>query len=482
MRSIDDVPAGPGAADQVTLRRANLALVLRRLRDHGPRSRARLATELGRPAPPSRTWSPSSPSAAWSATAAPSAARVGRPATPSSSTATRSAASAPRSTSTTSPPWPSTSPATWSSEHRLAPGRARGSTPSEVHRPAGRAGPARRRPTSPPAAPTPVGLTVGVAGLVDRDRDVAHARPQPRAGTTCRSAALLRERLGSRRTPSSIDNEANLAAHRRGRPRRPAPPGHPGDLRRGRRRRRHRRRRPAAARPAGVRRRVRPHDRRARRAAGAAAAGSGCWETVVGLRRPARRRRRPRRPGARPGPRPRATGWPSSTGAPPSATPGPWPRCDQVGGWVGVGAAILANALNPARDRAQRLLRRGRPCTCARPSRPGCRPACWRPDAGGTRVELSTLGFTAAVRGGAAVALEHRLRTTRPGVERRAVGAARTESRDRAVDRRAAPAARDDAASSRSSPACAPSAASTSTSAPARCTACSARTAPASRR
>ena len=42
-----DVPVGPGAAHLMTLRRSNLALVLRRLRDHGPRSRARLATELG---------------------------------------------------------------------------------------------------------------------------------------------------------------------------------------------------------------------------------------------------------------------------------------------------------------------------------------------------------------------------------------------------------------------------------------------------
>jgi DNA-binding transcriptional ArsR family regulator len=47
MDTFDAVPDGPGAADLVTLRRSNLALVLRRLRDHGPRSRARLATELG---------------------------------------------------------------------------------------------------------------------------------------------------------------------------------------------------------------------------------------------------------------------------------------------------------------------------------------------------------------------------------------------------------------------------------------------------
>ena len=38
---------GATAADQMTLRRSNLALVLRSLREGGPRSRARLATELG---------------------------------------------------------------------------------------------------------------------------------------------------------------------------------------------------------------------------------------------------------------------------------------------------------------------------------------------------------------------------------------------------------------------------------------------------
>src|SRR3954452_7552547 len=45
MRSLD---AADGlSADQLTLRRTNLGLVLRRLRDQGPRSRATLATELG---------------------------------------------------------------------------------------------------------------------------------------------------------------------------------------------------------------------------------------------------------------------------------------------------------------------------------------------------------------------------------------------------------------------------------------------------
>jgi len=46
VRTIEAVD-GSLSADQLTLRRTNLGLVLRRLRDHGPRSRATLATELG---------------------------------------------------------------------------------------------------------------------------------------------------------------------------------------------------------------------------------------------------------------------------------------------------------------------------------------------------------------------------------------------------------------------------------------------------
>ena len=78
---------------------------------------------------------------------------------------------------------------------------------------------------------------------------------------------------------------------------------------------------------------------------------------------------------------------------------------EQVGTWVGVGAAILANALNPAaivlsgyfaavghhmRSAVERELHGG----------------VLAVDAGGTRVEISALGFGAAVRGGALAALE----------------------------------------------------------------------------
>ena len=78
---------------------------------------------------------------------------------------------------------------------------------------------------------------------------------------------------------------------------------------------------------------------------------------------------------------------------------------EQVGGWVGVGAAVLTNALNPSvivlsgyfAEVGHHML----PAIEA-----GLREGVLAPDAGGTRVELSTLGFNAAVRGGARLALE----------------------------------------------------------------------------
>ena len=78
---------------------------------------------------------------------------------------------------------------------------------------------------------------------------------------------------------------------------------------------------------------------------------------------------------------------------------------DQVGSWVGVGAAMLTNALNPAA-----IVLSGYFAEVGHHMRPAIEEhllaGVLAPQAGGTRVEFSTLGFTAAVRGGAAVALE----------------------------------------------------------------------------
>ena len=78
---------------------------------------------------------------------------------------------------------------------------------------------------------------------------------------------------------------------------------------------------------------------------------------------------------------------------------------NQVGNWVGIGAAILGNALNPAA-----VVLSGYFAGLGHHLRPAIeehlQAGVLAPRAGGTRVEFSTLGFTAAVRGGAAVALD----------------------------------------------------------------------------
>ena len=121
--------------------------------------------------------------------------------------------------------------------------------------------------------------------------------------------------------------------------------------------------------------------------------------------RPARRRRRRRRPGPRPRPRRSRPGSPRSTGAPTSATPAPSPPWTRSAAGSGVGAAILANALNPgAIVLSGYFAEVGRRLRAAVEAQ--LEAGVLAPRAGGTRVELSTLGFTAAVRGGATVALE----------------------------------------------------------------------------
>lgn len=78
---------------------------------------------------------------------------------------------------------------------------------------------------------------------------------------------------------------------------------------------------------------------------------------------------------------------------------------DQVAGWVGRGAATLTNALNPAA-----IVLSGYFAEIGHHMRPAIEEhllaGVLAPQAGGTRVEFSTLGFTAAVRGGAIAALE----------------------------------------------------------------------------
>lgn len=246
----------------------------------------------------------------------------------------------------------------------------------------------------------PVGLTVGVAGLVDEDDVLTHG---PNLGwRDVPVGAMLRERL----RPSydvQVDNEGNLAALAE------ATPGDPdrrdvlvifgevgvgggivadGRLLRGRQ---------GYAGEFGHMI-VEPQGRRC------GCGRVGCWETVAGLRALLDQAADPDDPVRDPSLsldqrlaeiNRRADLGDTRTLA----------ALDQVGRWVGVGAAVLANALNPAA-----IVLSGYFAAVGRHMRPSIETALaagvLAPGAGGTRVELSTLGSTASVRGGAQAVLE----------------------------------------------------------------------------
>lgn len=246
-----------------------------------------------------------------------------------------------------------------------------------------------------------VGLTVGVAGLFDRRRDLLTHGPNL-GWHDVPVGDLLRRRLDGS-FAVRIDNEGNLAAAAE------ATPGVPerqdilvihgevgigggivadGRLLRGRL---------GYAGEFGHMI-VQPRGRTC------GCGRSGCWETVSGLRALVDLMSEPDDPIRNPGlaledrlaeiNRRAAIGDARTLDA-----------LEQVGTWVGVGAAILANAINPAtivlsgyfaavgthmRAAVERELTAG----------------VLAVDAGGTRVEISELGFAAAVRGGATAALE----------------------------------------------------------------------------
>jgi len=247
----------------------------------------------------------------------------------------------------------------------------------------------------------PAGLTVGVAGLVDRERAVLTHGPNL-GWRDVPVGDLLRDRLGTD-YPIAVENESNLAAIAE------ATPGDPGRqdilvifgevgvgggivadgrLLRGRQ---------GYAGEFGHMI-VEPQGRRC------GCGRVGCWETVSGLRAVLDLAADPDDPVRDPAlgiddrlaelNRRAALGDTRTLAA-----------LEQVGGWVGVGAAMLANALNPAA-----IVLSGYFAAVGEHMRPaieaGLRAGVLAPDGGGTRVELSTLGFTAAVRGGAQLALE----------------------------------------------------------------------------
>ncbi len=201
-----------------------------------------------------------------------------------------------------------------------------------------------RWPTSAHRDIEPVGLTVGVAGLVDRERDVLTLGPNL-GWHDVPVGDLLRDRLGSS-YPITVDNEGNLAAIAE------ATPGDPnrqdvlvifgevgvgggivadGRLLRGRQ---------GYAGEFGHMI-VEPQGRRC------GCGRVGCWETVVGLRALLDLAADPDDPVRDPAmaidDRLAELNRRASLGDTRTLD-----ALAQVGGWVGVGAAMLANALNPA--------------------------------------------------------------------------------------------------------------------------------------
>ena len=257
----------------------------------------------------------------------------------------------------------------------------------------------------------PVGLTVGVAGLVDRERDVLTHGPNL-GWRDVPVGDLLRGRLGAA-YPVAVDNEGNLAAIAE------ATPGDPdrqdilvifgevgvgggivadGRLLRGRQ---------GYAGEFGHMI-VEPQGRRC------GCGRVGCWETVS---RPAG----PARPAADPDDPVRDPALAIDDRLAElnrRADLGDTRTLAALDAGRAAGSAsappMLANALNPAA-----IVLSGYFAAVGEHMRPAIearlRAGVLAPDAGGTRVELSTLGFTAAVRGGAGVVPRRRLRRPDPG-------------------------------------------------------------------
>jgi predicted NBD/HSP70 family sugar kinase len=398
VRRIDSADQAP-TADQLMLRRTNLGRVLRQLRDHGPRSRATLATELGLTRTAVSNLVTDLADRGLVRTGGVERGAVGRPGT----TVELDGHGVCGLGAEVNVNHVSTLALDLGgrvvSEHKL--GLDAHAIPAEevIDRLAELvqqtlADLARREIA-------PAGLTVGVAGLVDRERDVLTHGPNL-GWHDVPVGDLLRDRLGTT-YPIAVDNEGNLAAIAE------ATPGDPGRqdilvifgevgvgggivadgrLLRGRQ---------GYAGEFGHMI-VEPQGRRC------GCGRVGCWETVSGLRAVLDLAADPDDPVRDPAlgiddrlaelNRRAALGDTRTLAA-----------LEQVGGWVGVGTAMLANALNPAA-----IVLSGYFAAVGEHMRPAIedrlRAGVLAPDAGGTRVELSTLGFTAAVRGGAQLALE----------------------------------------------------------------------------
>ncbi|WP_340537151.1 ROK family transcriptional regulator [Nocardioides sp. GXZ039] len=247
----------------------------------------------------------------------------------------------------------------------------------------------------------PMGLTVGVAGLFDRTRDVLTHGPNLDWHDVA-VGDILREQLRSR-FPVVIDNEGNLAA---------AAEATPGDPRRQDLLVLHGEIGVGGGIVAGGRLLrgsqgfagefghmiVQPRGRQC------GCGRIGCWETVSGLRALLELAADPDDPVR------------NASMAIDERLAELNRRADlgdvrtiealeQVGTWVGIGAAVLANTLNPAS-----IVLSGYYAAVGHHMVPAIerelRAGVLAPDSGGTQVELSAFGFAAAVRGGATAALD----------------------------------------------------------------------------
>ncbi|TWG99008.1 putative NBD/HSP70 family sugar kinase [Nocardioides sp. J9] len=247
----------------------------------------------------------------------------------------------------------------------------------------------------------PVGLTVGVAGLYDQTRDVLTHGPNL-GWYDVPVGTILRDELDGS-YPVVVDNEGNLAAAAE------VTPGDPsrqdilvlhGEI--------------------GVGGGIVTGGRLLRGSHGYAGefghmivdprgrqcgcGRQGCWETVSGLRALIELAADPDDPIRNPGMDIDARLAEINRRADLADTR-TLNALDEVGSWVGVGASILANALNPTT-----IVLTGYYAAVGHHMRPAIerelRDRVVAPGAGGTRVELSTLGFGAAVRGGATASLE----------------------------------------------------------------------------
>jgi predicted NBD/HSP70 family sugar kinase len=393
--------SGSGASDQGTVRRANLALVLHSLRDQGPRSRARLAADLGLNKATVSSLVAELIDRRLVRHGSAERGAVGRPGTIVEidgagaygvgaeinvhHVTTHAVDLAGRTVS-----------------ERRASVDTRGLRPDEVVDHLVELLEGTLADIAELGA-VPVSVVVGVAGLVDRESGTVSVAPNL-GWQDVPLATVLRERLGDPAYLVEVANEANLAAVAE------ATPGDPdrrdilvihGEIGIG----------------GGIVADGRPYQGRLGFAGefghmvvdrGGRLCGcgrSGCWETVIGmshlledaadegdvLRSPdlaleAKVEELNRRA---------AAGDERTLAA-----------LHRVGTWVGVGAAMLANALNPGlivlsgylgeigawiKDDVEAEVASG----------------VVAPGAGGTRIALSTIGFSAAVRGGAAVAIEH---------------------------------------------------------------------------